>query len=126
MKQYRITSGNPLIIERTPEAHEDTVAYLEARSGSSVGRTNATKAGFDLSKTEDGGQGWTGLVYFDGLRRATYRSAIELPVGHLSEPEAYHPPWPWNEVEVFRQPIEVTDGSVRRRKKPKPEPDAEN
>ena len=30
MQQYRITSGNPLIIERTPEAHEDTVAYARS------------------------------------------------------------------------------------------------
>ena len=40
-------------------------------------------------------------------------------MGHLSEPAAYHPPWPWNEVEVFRLPIEVTDKTLRRPKKPK-------
>ena len=27
MKQYRITNENPLIIERTPQAHPDTIAY---------------------------------------------------------------------------------------------------
>ena len=122
MKQYRITNANPLIIERTSQAQHSTVAYLEERRDLSIGRTNATSKGFDFTGIEAEGQRYTGLVFFDGYRRATYRCAIEIPGGHLSDPDAYHSPWPWSEVKVFDGPIE--DGPARRRKKRKPEPDA--
>ena len=122
MKQYGITNANPLIIERTPQAHPDTIAFLEVRDDASVGRTSATRAGFNFTGIEGGGQRWTGLVFFDGFRRATYRCAVELPGGHLSDPAAYSSPWDWSAIRVFDGPIE--DGPARRRKKQKPESDA--
>ena len=115
--QYRIAQPDPLIIERTAQAHADTIAYLEERRNLYVGRTNATRAGFDFTDFEVAGRQYTGLVFFDGFRRATYRCAIEIPGGHLSDPGAYHPPWPWSEVEVFDGPIEAADKHPRKEQK---------
>ena len=48
------------------------------------------------------------LVYRTGDDGETYRSAIELPGGHLGEGEPYDGnPWDWNAVEIFNDPIEA-------------------
>ena len=122
---YRIVSANPLVIERA-DAPEGTAAFLEDIGEHTRGRTDATRAGFDfhgtvinpLSATQSGGgQNWTGLVYqepaVDGEEPVTMRCAIELPGGHLGEPEEYTDcPWSWDHIRVHDGPIEPGPGTI--------------
>ena len=110
LPQYAVAgSGDPLVIRRTAAAEDGTVAFLESlQLGGVRARTNGTRAGFDFSAVPGGGQQWTGLVYRTGDEGETYRSAIELPGGHLGEGEPYDGnPWDWNAVEIFNDPIEA-------------------
>ena len=104
---YAITNADPLVIELEAGATSGTVAFLENVTPHSFGRTSGTLAGFDFHCTSDGGQGYTGLVWWNGLPGGgTYRAAIELPAGRLSAPEDYSGmPWDWSRVQVFDVPI---------------------
>ena len=104
---YAITNSDPLVIELEAGATSGTFAFLENVTPHSFGRTSGTRAGFDFHCTSDGGQGYTGLVWWNGLPGGgTYRAAIELPAGRLSAPEDYSGmPWDWSRVEVFDGPI---------------------
>ena len=114
---YAITNADPLVIEKATGAPAGIVAFLENRDAHSYGRTNGTRSGFDFNCTSDGGQGYTGLVWWNGLPGGrTYRAAIELPGGHLSAPEVYEGnPWAWGDVAVFDGPIEPGAGHHRLR-----------
>ena len=79
--QYRVTQADPLIIERTPQAHADTIAYLEERSDTSIGRTSATRAGFDFTGTAE----WPVWIY---LARLLRRPSAELPIAAPSSSRA--------------------------------------
>ena len=109
---YAITQADPLVIVRAETAPAGTVAFLESVADNQWGRTNGTRAGFDFTGTMDGGQEWTGLVWWAGSG-TTYRSAMELPGGHLGAPEVYADnPWDWARVQVFDGPIEPGPGTI--------------
>ena len=111
---YRIVEENPLVIDKATGVPAAVVAFLETRTADSYGRTNGTRAGFDFHCTADGGQGWTSIVWWNGLPGGlTYRAAIEIPGGHLSAPEVYtNNPWAWADVAVFDGPIQPGPDSI--------------
>ena len=129
---YRIVSANPLVIVKSDTTPTGMPAFLEDIGEHTLGRTDATRAGFDfhgtvinpLSATQSGGgQNWTGLVYLeptdppgeDGTIRAprTMRCAIELPAGRLSDPEEYTDcPWSWETIRVHDGPIAPGPGTI--------------
>ena len=108
---YVITSENPLVIERQGWAPPDTVAFLEYIDGAASARTDATRAGFDFTGTQ-GDAGYTGIVFRLGPGEDTWRTAIEIPGGHLSAPAVYeHNPWDWGSIKVWDGPIKPDEHS---------------
>ena len=106
---YAVTGMDPLVIERDSDAPDGTVAFLESTGDDGVGRTGATRAGFDFACTSGGGAAYTGIVYRVG-DGSTMRAAIENPGGHLSAPVVYgedqgNPWWDWSRITVYDRPI---------------------
>ena len=101
-------------------------AFLEDIGEHTRGRTDATRAGFDftgtvvnpLSATQSGGgQSFTGLVFWGAFDKSeppqVMRCAVELPGGHLSDPEVYEDcPWKLDAIKVWDGPIEPGPGTI--------------
>ena len=109
---YTLAKATPLIIEPAGDKELNVVAMLVWEDGIHFGRTAATRAGFDLTGTTNGGGHYNGLVYWTEGHLDAQRCAIvrdDAGKATLGAPVSYAGAWQdvIAGIQIFDGPIAV-------------------